>query len=307
MTQGLLSLQRLQLHLELIRSGTLSVSKPSVENREKFKEKCPSLIVSNADIGNLPSMMIALNIIQQIAEALEISLDAVTSKKKGQTLGNQFEEACRTFIEATFLPLAHLRPGVWAVRRLKERKGLGIGHFEQYAHLAELVALKEEHKALQTFLGDSYTIAPDVVVLREPEADSTINCHKILVDKSSAKQTPLRVVNQPLPILHASLSCKFTMRSDRAQNSRTEALNLLRSRKGRAPHIAVITAEPMPSRLASLALGTGDIDCVYHIALYELRQALQEMADLSSLDMLDMMIEGKRLKDISDLPLDLAV
>ena len=53
------------------------------------------------------------------------------------------------------------------------------------------------------------------------------------------------------------------MRSDRAQNSRTEALNLIRNRKGNLPHIVVVTGEPMPARIASLALGTGDIDCVY--------------------------------------------
>lgn len=35
-----------------------------------------------------------------------------------------------------------------------------------------------------------------------------------------------------VPYDHASISAKFTMRSDRAQNSRTEALNLIRNRKG---------------------------------------------------------------------------
>lgn len=46
--------------------------------------------------------------------------------------------------------------------------------------------------------------------------------------------------------------------------------NLIRNRKGNLPHIVVVTGEPMPARIASLALGTGDIDCVYHFALYEL-------------------------------------
>jgi len=76
-----------------------------------------------------------------------------------------------------------------------------------------------------------------------------------------------------VPILHGSISCKWTLRADRAQNARTEALNLVRKRKGRVPHIVVVTAEPLPSRLASLALGTGDIDRVYHFALRELQEA----------------------------------
>ena len=110
-----------------------------------------------------------------------------------------------------------------------------------------------------------------------------------------------------MPILHASISAKWTIRSDRAQNSRTEALGLIRNRKGHLPHIVVVTAEPLPSRLASLALGTGDIDCVYHFALPELREAVEASKAEDSIEMLRILIEGKRVKDISDLPLDLAV
>ncbi|MBD5608076.1 MAG: type II deoxyribonuclease, partial [Desulfovibrio sp.] len=64
------------------------------------------------------------------------------------------------------------------------------------------------------------------------------------------------------------------------------------------------------SRIASLALGTGDIDCVYHFALYELIQAVNEYAAgdrENAKSILDILINGKRLKDISDLPLDLAL
>lgn len=97
------------------------------------------------------------------------------------------------------------------------------------------------------------------------------------------------------------------MRSDRAQNARSEALNVIRNRKGRTPHITVVTAEPSPSRLASLALGTGDIDMLYHIALPELQKAVAEVGNDEAITMLNILIEGKRLRDISDLPLDLAV
>lgn len=58
-------------------------------------------------------------------------------------------------------------------------------------------------------------------------------------------------------------------------------------------------------------LGTGDIDCVYHAFLYELKQAIEmsvaDGKDDDALDLLNTMIDGKRIKDISDLPLDLAV
>jgi hypothetical protein len=73
------------------------------------------------------------------------------------------------------------------------------------------------------------------------------------------------------------------------------------------PHISVVTAEPLPSRLASIALGTGDIDCVYHHALPELTETLKDLDLYDALELLDTMVEGKRLRDISDLPFDLVV
>ncbi|WP_234473230.1 NgoMIV family type II restriction endonuclease [Erwinia sp. S63] len=108
-------------------------------------------------------------------------------------------------------------------------------------------------------------------------------------------------------LMHASISCKWTIRSDRAQNAHSEAFNLMRNRKGTLPHIMVVTAEPTPSRLASIALGTGDTDCVYHFALYELQAAVKLLGLTDAADMLAVMVKGKRLKDISDLPLDLAI
>jgi hypothetical protein len=68
-----------------------------------------------------------------------------------------------------------------------------------------------------------------------------------------------------------------------------------------------VTAEPLPTRIASLALGTGDLDCVYHFALSELREAVEEVGGEDQLEMLIGMIDGRRLRDISDLPFDLAV
>ena len=84
-------------------------------------------------------------------------------------------------------------------------------------------------------------------------------------------------------------------------------MNLIRNRKGHLPHIVAVTAEPMPSRIASIALGTGDVDCVYHFALTELKEAIEHIGSEDSSELIRTMIEGNRLKDISDLPLDLAV
>jgi hypothetical protein len=71
------------------------------------------------------------------------------------------------------------------------------------------------------------------------------------------------------------------------------------------PHIVAVTAEPLPSRLASIALGTADLDCPDHFALPELIAAHAELG-LDD-DLLDALIDGKRLRDITDLPLDLPI
>lgn len=86
-----------------------------------------------------------------------------------------------------------------------------------------------------------------------------------------------------------------------------QALGLIRNRKGHLPHIMVVTGEPLPSRISSLAMGTGDIDCMYHFALYELVEAVKDTEAEDSIEMLNSLITGKRLKDISDLPLDLCI
>lgn len=174
-------------------------------------------------------------------------------------------------------------------------------------HLADLETLAAANTGLAAAIGSDYLIKPDIIVAREPESDSRINAVRALVDAEVAMRTPLRAANSRLPMLHASISCKWTLRSDRAQNARSEGLNLVKNRKGRVPHIAVITAEPTPARIASIALGTGEIDCVYHFALPELQAALAKLDLPDAQLMLQTMVEGRRLRDIADLPLDLAV
>jgi hypothetical protein len=83
-----------------------------------------------------------------------------------------------------------------------------------------------------------------------------------------------------LPPLHAAISCKWTIRSDRVQNIRHECLQMIRHRRGRQPHLVTVTAEPLPSRLASIARGTGEVDAVYHIAYDALDASVTAHANL---------------------------
>ena len=263
-------------------------------------------VVSNADKSSKLSKQIAQEIIGLIGK--NDGLDIRSTKKiAGQTLGKQFEFSVTEFLQKTFPFLSNLRPGYWKIFQLGNNNKLKTSDFAQYEHLAYLSRLTAADSQLAASLGNDYLVAPDIVIYRELYEDSEINANLEIVDQYSCTMADLRKANGGKPILHASISAKFTMRSDRAQNSRTEALNLIRNRKGRVPHIAVVTAEPMPNRLASLALGTGDIDCVYHFALYELAQAVNKFGSDDSVELLKALISGRRLKDISDLPLDLAV
>jgi hypothetical protein len=259
---------------------------------------------SNADTGSAISITLARGMLEGV-------VSATTSPSKGQAAGARFAQITKTFIENSFSKLAHIRPGTWHYSNTPGK--LGITAFEQYAHLATLQRILEtnqQNSEFRTAFASDYLVSPDIVVGRFPINDDEINANEQLIDTglSVANHTPLRGANTDNQvILHASISCKWTIRSDRAQNTRTEALNLIRNRKGNTPHIVVVTGEPMPTRLASLALGTGDLDCVYHMALNELQRSLRAMGDESQQEMFDLLVEGRRLRDISDLPFDLAI
>lgn len=232
-----------------------------------------------------------------------------TNPKSGQTAGTLFSQYTLEFLEAAFRKMNHLRPGNWLFSATQATTG--ISAFDQYEHLADLSQLLVKHKKLAAALGGDYLITPDIVVARRSISDAEINAKNYLVEPTEklSQHTPLRTANFEgvRNILHASISCKWTMRSDRSQNTRTEALNLIRNRKGQVPHIVAVTLEPMPTRLASIAMGTGDVDCTYHSALYELKAAAEEGGNPDQAEMLDTLISGRRLRDISDLPFDLAI
>jgi hypothetical protein len=258
-------------------------------------------IPSNADKHSNPSVTIALGILERLGS------EAKGARLAAQMAGSQFEEICSQYLKETFCRLHHLRPGQWEVSKGVGGGRLAIAQFDQYEHLASLDSAAKDNPQLAAALGSDYLIKPDVVIIRHPEKDSTINAPESLVDENQARLTSLREINNARPILHASVSCKWTLRSDRAQNARSEGLNLVRNRKGRLPHIVVVTGEPTPNRIASIALGTGDIDCVYHFALPELLDTVKTLGYTDAEEMLHTMIDGKRLRDISDLPLDLVI
>lgn len=264
---------------------------------------------SNADKDSASSMRYARAVVDGIGGV------PVADRAPGKGVGRNFERAVAAYLGSMFPALDAIRPGDWIVRRLgdgEEWAGFEDASeiFEQYEHLSSMREAIASNRDLRALMGHhAEVLLPDVVVARKPVDDAALNRTTRLVDPMGplASLSSLRAAIQPKPLIHAVVSCKWTLRSDRAEQVKAEARNLIRTRRGRVPHLALVTGEPMPSRIAAVALGTGDVDCVYHCALHELLDGIDPATDPAGAELLHTMVQGRRLRDISDLPLDLAV
>lgn len=216
-----------------------------------------------ADGGSATSITIASSMFEQLGVTQE-------SHSPGQTLGSQFETAITKVLSQRLFELDQDRH--WSVGSQQ------ITEFSQYEHLEHIRSLAEEDQGgtLRSSLGTDYLIKPDITI-------------GILQEERQSQQQHL----------HAAVSCKWTIRSDRVQNIRHEGVILTRHRRGRQPHIVAVTAEPLPSRLAAIARGTGELDCVYHVALQQLQSACP--TDSESEVILMELIEQDRLRPFSAL------
>jgi len=217
---------------------------------------------NTSDSGSSTSVAIAARIL----DLLDIPTNAIRSDDPGIGL----EEGVLAYIEAELPKLAPDR--AWLFFRGKK-----VTDFAQYEHLAQIqkIIKEDESKTLGVEIGRDYVIKPDVTV-------------GVKTDRSL--------------LLHAAVSCKWTIRSDRVQNIRHEAVILTRHRRGRQPHIVAVTAEPLPSRLASIARGTGEIDAVYHIAFEEILDAVTDVGTHGEQEVLAELVEQDRLLDFTALP-----
>ena len=258
--------------------------------------------ISIADTGNIASVQIA----EHWAAALPGSLGAAGT---AQGTGSSFETILRDFLNAGFELLAHA--GVEAAKDILAKKSGNVRDFDQYSHLGAVASALVHDPQLEVVFGRDYGIKPDIVVFRKRHAPG------ILGSRDSAQRiaqySPFfgdaRLSTPEALILEAIVSCKLTIRSDRVQNIRPEAANAVRTRKGRMPRIVAVTAEPLCSggRLEAIALGTGDVDCVYHSGLPELEDAMVLAERHDEAKKLKNLIDGRRLRDVSDLLFDLLI
>lgn len=234
---------------------------PFVRNLLGWNGRVPNI----ADKSSVTSRTIAGEILLALGVTQHVS-------HAGQTAGKDLEEAVYRYLLSALPPQLNGRSVVVSRKTV-------ISDFIQYEHLATLKRLIDSDKTatLRASIGTDYQIRPDVTVG--------------LCDPAPSKAL----------FLHAAVPCKWTLRSDRAQNVRHEAVILIRHRRGRLPHIAPVTAEPMPTRLASLARGTAEVDALYHVALDELQAAVRASRNTEQLAVLEELVGHNRLFDLSEL------
>ncbi|MFI6168073.1 NgoMIV family type II restriction endonuclease [Nocardia sp. NPDC051052] len=200
-------------------------------------------VPNSADTDNVASLRLAAHILERLGEP-NPNLTELTPDAPPANPGALLEVQVLTNL-ASELPKLDPRRA-WDFAR-----GRSIVGYAQYQHLAGVTAAIKQDPNLRVTLGTDYLIKPDVLV-------------GVCGTPTSTKH----------PWLHAAIACKWTIRSDRVQNIRHENSNMIRHRRGRLPHLVTVTAEPLPTRLASIARGTGEVDATYHIAYEELADAV---------------------------------
>ena len=210
-----------------------------------------------ADSDSATSVAIASAILERLDVTKVSDLDP-------QTAGRALERGVERELHERLPPIASTRSWLVDHRRV-------VSDFDQYEHLARLQNLidADESGTLSVEIGRDYLIKPDVTVAIETGVGR--------------------------PVLHAAVSCKWTIRSDRVQNIRHEGIVLTRHRRGRQPHIVTITPEPLPTRLAAIARGTGEIDAVYHPLFEELLAVAPAVATLQQRAVLNELVEQRRI------------
>jgi hypothetical protein len=203
-------------------------------------------VPNNADSDNPASVKIATDMLEILNENFEekyIPPQTSMGRPLEQSVSRDLKK-CVPLLD----PSRH-----WII----QTESTQISSFVQYEHLKRVHELVTASPELRTTLGMDYQIKPDVTVALPPRNFGEA------------------------PFLHAVISCKWTIRSDRVQNIRHEFNQMIRHRRERLPHLMTVTAEPLPSRLASIARGTGEVDAVYHIAFDALDAAVRNNRGLS--------------------------
>lgn len=199
--------------------------------------------------------------------------------------------------------------------------------FAQFRHIGVLRNFQAEPspgvtkavKRLRAFAMRSVTTPPRTVTKRDTLfdeldqalADETAIRRQIIDDLGEESLLGLDVTaSRPqatgLPHLEAGFSLKWSLRTDRAQDPRSQGAKMSALRRGRMPHFAAVTMEPRPYMLRILGGGSGEVDVVYHLDLPSLATALEKTTTgrprrRETRDQFRRLVDQRRLLDYDDL------
>nr|WP_246422221.1 NgoMIV family type II restriction endonuclease [Nocardiopsis mwathae] len=207
-----------------------------------------------------------------------------------------------------------------------ERK---LAEFEQYSHLGVVQELAKDPagsrvsssiEELEVYIHDDdgdLNQAPrllDLVGRIRGEHEESVAERRLLLDTLGEESVlgldiaisgPSPYSNSSLPFLEAGFSLKWSLRTDRAQDCRTQGAKMAALRRGRMPHFAAVTMEPRPYFLGILGRGSGEIDCVYHLHLPALAEAVDQVCTsknrMAARDTFHRLRDQGRVRDYDDL------
>lgn len=237
------------------------------------------IIANVADSGSAESIA--------IAEAM-FTAAGVRSPTTPTVSDSEFERMVRTNLQVELAAAgSSMVVGQGSIRR-----------YNQYLHLERLdqIIKADATGTLSAEIGRDYMISADVIVHRDPVPVPSLSASVLSAIHARWPSSNPPILDQFLaPFLHAAISLKWTIRSDRVQNIRHEAVIMSRARRSRQPHIVVVTLEPLPSRLASIARGTGEVDAVYHVCFEELWDATMNVGGAGQQAVLEELVSQGRL------------
>lgn len=233
---------------------------------------------SNSDPGNQTSIAIGL----ALAEVTGAPKNLPRLDSRSAQI--EFERQTAQFTVAAFSHVAELAHADWSIEVASSDDDSG-GH--DYLREVRDAAVTDDR--LARILFDDCTLSPSSFIARQVRWDGG-GC------PSLTRPADVRASE-----LEAMLACKWTIPRDIGER----AVNLLRSSERLSVHRAIVTAEPLPSRLAAIAFGTGS-QCIYHVALHELQSVLGQGQWYDAMDTLEVLINERRIGDISALPIHVA-
>lgn len=199
--------------------------------------------------------------------------------------------------------------------------------FEQYEHMAAFPRYKRGHRRSEEALaplieaGDTLASPLERETIRgllekattafQEQDDLALELLAHMPEEALLKIDITVGEPQPsrLPRLQVALSSKWSLRTDRAQDCVSQGSKLVAQRRGRMPHFGVVTMEPRPAMLKILGDGSGAVDCVYHLNLPALEQAMSTLAERgrrnprtwSPMQTFQRLLRQRRLRDYDDL------